>query len=140
MNESILSGRLAWLGEALASQRNNITHLLCRLKGIAQTGAISLPHKVMRLLDQIAGDQEKERDLIHEIECVEKKHDELRRRKMLRQADASLAEDAPEKTDAAILLPPEPEPERASLLTLFGLLYLFSSKPIKHKNQDVTVR
>jgi hypothetical protein len=58
---------------------------------------------------------------------------------MLRQADASLADDEPEKANIQPLATPEPEPERASLLTLFGLLYLFSSKPIKHKNQDLTV-
>jgi len=137
MNESQINGRLAWLSSNLAAQRNNLAKILLRLKGIGLRAGTSLGlhRKFMGLLEQIAADREKEIDIINEIEAVEKQHSEMRQRKLLRYADPDLAP----QTDIFVEEQREDEPKRISLLTLFGLIYLFSSKPINHKNQDLTV-
>ncbi len=54
----------------------------------------SLVNKVTRWLEQIAGLQEKEKNIINEIKAIEEKHKELRRKKKLR-----VAAPAPEEKD-----------------------------------------
>ena len=132
-----MNGRLSWLTDLLSGQRATLNKLLLRLKDVgARVGtSIALHHKFMRLLEQISFDREKELDLINEIEAVEKQHQQMRQAKRLRQADR----DYKPKADIDIIHPTEEKPERGGILTLFGLLLLFSNKPIKQKNQSLTV-
>ena len=48
-------------------------------------------------MEQIACEREKELDLINEIEKIEKRHQAMKKARLLKQADAGLAE----KTEAA---------------------------------------
>jgi hypothetical protein len=138
MNEQKITERLVWLGNIVAVQRNNIANLMAQMRGIGQRAGTSLAMhlKFTHLMEQISYDREKELDILHEIESVEKRHRELKERKMLRRAEPEKAMNAKNDNlrDFA-----EEKPKRVSLLTLLGLLYLFASKPIKHKNQSLTV-
>ena len=139
MNEGQISGRLSWLTATLAAGRTNISQLLSRLKGIAMSAGtnIALHRKFMRLMNQVANIREKELDILHEIETVEKRHSELRRRNLLRKAD-------PEAAARTDLIPEEQEqdeekPQRLSLLTLAGILYFLSARSSKVKQLEPTV-
>ena len=127
-------GRLSWLGAALAAQRNNLVALLLRIKGLVVSGGCTMLHgKFLKLMQQVAADQTKELDLIHEIEAVEKRHQILRKMRKLRVA-------SPVKTkETQPLAEPEPIPPRQGLLKLLVLFYLFSAKPFNHKKQAPTV-
>ncbi len=137
MNEGQISGRLSWLTATLAAGRTNISQLLSRLKGIAMSAGtnIALHRKFMRLMNQVADIREKELDILHEIEQVEKRHSELRRHNLLRKAD-------PEAAARTDIVPEEQEaekPSRFSLLTIAGILYLLSSRSSKAKQLEPTV-
>ncbi|MDR3423578.1 MAG: hypothetical protein P4M13_00655 [Alphaproteobacteria bacterium] len=142
MNEGQINGVLSWLGDILLARRNHMTKLLLRLRDIgARAGnSLALHRKFLRLMEQVAFDREKEMDIIHEIESVEKRHREMRERKLLRQADVRLAPKAspcpdtrPDEEDD------EDEPSRFSLWKIFGLLFLFSSRPTKPKDEEPKV-
>ncbi len=98
---------------------------------------IALHRKFMRLMNQVADIREKELDILHEIEQVEKRHSELRRHNLLRKAD-------PEAAARTDIVPEEQEaegekPSRFSLLTIAGILYLLSSRSTKAKQLEPTV-
>ena len=134
MNDSQFTGHLGWLSFTLASQRTSIANILLRLKGIGLRAGTSLAlhRKFMRLLEQVAGDREKELGILNEIEAVERRHDEMRQRNLLRCVSSTKIE-VPMPTEEC-----EREPSRFGVWTLFGLLYLFSARPLKNKNQGFT--
>jgi hypothetical protein len=142
MNEGQINGRLGWLSATLSAQRNNISKLLMRLRGVVHAGtSLALHRKFMRLMDQVADDREKEMGIIHEIEEVEKRHQELKRLHMLREVDP----EAKPKPDLAMEeLPEDGEDDEDkdglfSFRALFGLLWLFSSRQPKPKNPELKV-
>jgi uncharacterized protein YigA (DUF484 family) len=138
MDDSHFNGRISWLTATLETQRNNIVSILLRLKGIgARAGtSMALHRKFMRFMEQVAHERNKELDIINEIEAIEKRHFELKRRRLLRRA----AKEPPVSTaDLPSEERKEEKPERMSLLTILGLFCLFSARPAKPKKQDPTV-
>jgi hypothetical protein len=136
MNHIQASDRAGWLGIALAAQRDTLSKILFRLKeiGVRAGTSLGLHRKFMQLMEQIAYDRQKELDLINEIESVEKHHLEMKQNNKLRRAG-----DKPVQTTAFTKKQEDKEPKRASLLTILGILWLFSAKPINHKKQELTV-
>ena len=127
---------LNWISSALDAQKGKIGRLLLRLKDVglrAGTG-FALHKKFVRLLQQVAIDQEKELDILNEIEAVERRHEELRKKKLLRAFNPDAPRDAP----ALMTETPEPKPKRSSLWLLVGLWAVFSS-PHK-KGEEPRVR
>ncbi|MDD4615553.1 MAG: hypothetical protein PHW76_00300 [Alphaproteobacteria bacterium] len=84
MTEKQTSENLNWLNATLEVRRLHLNRLLSRIKDFALT-AFPLHKKFMRLLDQIAFEQKKERAIINQIEAIEKLHQDLKRRKLLEQ-------------------------------------------------------
>jgi hypothetical protein len=132
--QSQINKQLSWLGLSLAAQRNNLAKTLCCLKGIGARAGTSLflRKSFTRFLEQVAIDKQKELDLLNEIDAVEKQHDHLRQRKLLRRA----------QTD----LPPRPQPpenvenppardSKGGILGLIAFFYVFSLTP---KKRDLT--
>ncbi|MDE2030384.1 MAG: hypothetical protein KGI97_07465 [Alphaproteobacteria bacterium] len=138
MNATELRGRMSWLGETLAVQRNNIQKILLRLKDIGmRAGAnMALHRKFLNLLEQVAEDRNKELGILNDIEDMEKRHALMRKRKLLRRAgDAPLPQPAND-------LAPEPEeekPERSGLLKWVVLWMLFANKDQSLKKQSLTM-
>jgi len=138
MNNNQFNARLGWLSIALAQQRNNLAEIFLRLKDVTlRVGtSLGLHKKFLSLMEQIQYDREIERDILHEIEEVEKRHAEMKERKMLRQASPEIEA---LKAKPIIIDDQVEKPKRHGILTLFGLLLLFSQRSIKHKKQDLTV-
>jgi len=136
MSEKQEKERVNWLGDALASQRTNLTSLLDRLKGIAERvgDSLSLHKKFMRLMDQVATDRDKELGILNEIETIEKRHHEMKQMRLLRRADSEAEvkrkrrlkelEGENQNTDNE----DENSPERVSALEAILVYCLFSSK------------
>ena len=137
MNKLQISGRINWLSLTLVARRNNIAALLSRLVGIGtRIGAsLGLQKKFIRLLEQVAVEREKELDLLHKIESMEKRHESLRRHGQLRMATSPRMQTFAPSSDET----PEPPPSQINLWKLFGLIYLLSHAGGKHKNQELTV-
>jgi len=137
MNKSLINGQLAWLSATLASQRNNISALLLRLRGFGMSAGSSLilHRKFMRLMEQVADDRKKEMDIIGEIEAMENRHRHLKEHRMLRSASPEPAQ----KAELAALQSEDEKPKRAGILGLIAFLYLMSAKRVNHKNQRLTV-
>jgi len=134
MNNTRIQERLGWLSLTLAEQRNNISKILSRLKdiGVRAGTSLGLHKKFMGFLEQVAVEQEKELGLLHEIEAVEKQHQNMRKRNLLRHADAKPKPVFPAEEN-------EPKAPPSGIWKLFGLLYMFSQTPVKHKSQELTV-
>jgi hypothetical protein len=139
MNDKQLNARLGWLSLTLTHQRNILAKALLRLQSVGARLSVSLglQKKFVRLMEQIAYDKEIEKDILVEIEEVEKRHQELKARKMLRRADA----EAPAPKAEVVLenAPKDQPPHRSGLSYLFSLLLLLSLTRKKQKNQDLTV-
>ena len=100
------------------------------LAGIAGDGAPepSRVAEIMRLLEQIAGFQQKERAIISEINAIEKKHHFLRQQKKLRRADA-------QEDDLARDKDVEERPERGFMAVLLWMLAFGRSKEKARKSE-----
>jgi predicted DNA-binding ribbon-helix-helix protein len=135
MNDAQIKGRLGWLYVTLAAQRNNLTKILLRLRGIGASAgsSVALHRKFMGFLEQVANDREKELKILNEIDEVERQHENLRERRLLRTADSDL------RPTETLDLAADELPERKNIRTVFGLLVLISSLRIKHKKQGLTV-
>ena len=137
MNKDQISGRLSWLADALAVRRNDIASAFLRLKGLGVQvrNSLSFPRHFVSLMEQIAADREKELDILHEIETIEKKHDELKTNKLLRTASpAPLPQVEPLSCEDN-----EEKPDGFGLTRILALLAFFSSSGGNHKKQDLTV-
>src|ERR1700760_2914828 len=101
MNSKQASERIGWLGEQLATQRNNMAKILLRLRDIGVRAGVSLGlhRKFMQLMEQIACERDRELDLINEIEQVEKRHREMKQANKLRRAGDRPADKAVEFTE-----------------------------------------
>lgn len=123
MNEKGIKGYIAWLGDNLLARRHSLAALLERMRDVCMHAAsnLSLYKKFMKLLEQVAGDREKEIFLIDEIEAVERRHAEMRKMKLLRRAQVSSSDkDAAHQNDQ-----PE-QPQRSGIWKLIGMFYLLS--------------
>jgi hypothetical protein len=132
MGEKQQKERLNWLSATIAAQRNNISDLLARLRGVAFrfSDSLSLHTKFMKLMDQVAVEREKELDIIYEIETVEKRHLELKKRKLLRHANPETEEKRLRrlnKKDGKNEKDEEDSPQRLSLAEILAIFWLFSS-------------
>ena len=128
MNEKLLGEKISWLGDKLIGKRDILSRMLSRLRAFGESvgGNLGWHKKLSCLMEQIADEREKEVDLIYEIDKMEKRHREMKRARLLKQADASLA-DRVEKRDAAPMKCEEKEePEVPLLVKLMGLWYFFS--------------
>ena len=129
MCEKIILEKLSWLGDLLTGKRLMIDRLFLRLRAFGESVGNSLGWhtKVAHLWEQIACEREKELDLIFEIETIEKRHREMKQLKLLKQADARLAEKKiAEPEFASAQEDDEDEEESFGLLKLLGLLYFFA--------------
>ncbi len=124
MNEAQIQGRLSWLYQGMEARRNDIARLLRQAAGVCAFIAtnFSIHKKFLELMDQIAEEKEKEYEILHEIETVEKNHAEMKRGNRLRQADPALAE----KPSDAAMFEEEEKPKRSNFLKIL-LLFLFFS-------------
>ncbi|MFA5040343.1 MAG: hypothetical protein WC464_01745 [Bdellovibrionales bacterium] len=123
---------LNWLSATLAAQRNNLSDLLARLRGVAfKVGdSLSIHKKFVKFIDQVAIEREKELDILYEIETVEKQHLALKKLKRLRHAD--VAAENKRQRNKKLLLDEDADkkdPERVSLVELFLLYWFFFSHP-----------
>jgi hypothetical protein len=89
------SRALSWLHEAWHKQANKIDSLSRRWADLKLKGKLSpsFLHKLTRMLDQIAFLKRKERDVVGEIEAMEKKHQALRAQNKLRAAPKAAPQD-----------------------------------------------
>lgn len=126
MNEAQTQGRLSWLYQGMEARRNDIARLLRRAAGVCAFIAtnFSVHKKFLELMDQVAEEKEKEYEILHEIETVEKHHEEMKLGNRLRQADPSLA--AKKKAPNAVYVEEE-KPKRSNFLKFLFLLFFFSS-------------
>ena len=83
------TSRFIWLTSKLAQKKARIGGLIARLSALEFPGRMkpALAEKFQHLLHQIEAEQEKEFDIICEIQSVEEKHREQRLQKKLSKAD-----------------------------------------------------
>ncbi|MDR3448519.1 MAG: hypothetical protein P4M15_02000 [Alphaproteobacteria bacterium] len=136
MNDKLYNARRSWMDDVLRASRNDIADLFLRLKDIGMRAGnnFALHLKFMKMMEQVAFEREKERDIIHEIEQMEKRHRLMRQCNRLRRAG-----DQPRRDPPRLVQIEEKPAKRKSLWGLIGLLYVLSQKPINHKNQSLTV-
>jgi hypothetical protein len=141
MNESQITGRLSWLSDLLVVRRNHLQKLFLRLRdiGVRAGNSLALHRKFIRLMEQVAFDREKELDLINEIEDVEKRHHELRKRNLLKRADVKHAAKADPATDEENEDDAEREDSGFSLMKILALLYFLSPRRTKRQIEEPKV-
>ncbi len=124
MTETQIQGKLAWLCAGLEARRNDIARIVRLLASIGAYAATSFAvhKKFLNLMDQIAEEKEKETNILHEIETVEKHHEEMKRQRRLRRADPDLI-----ASESFRLMEAEEEAPRRSGFWGLVILFLFFS-------------
>lgn len=100
-----------------------MARLLRRVAGVCAFVAtnFSIHKKLLELMDEITDEKQKEYEILHEIESVEKHHEEMKRQNLLRHADPDLNI---KQSTFLLKADEEEEPKRANLLNFFAFLLL----------------
>ncbi len=127
MSDKRTTETLNWLNATLEAQRTNLFGLVSRLKEFASGANFLLHKKFMRLMDQIAKEQKKEREIIDKIEAIEKQHQHLRKLNLLqiRATEARVRRARKEdEEDMALLMRRRKKPEKDNEASLLELVVL----------------
>jgi len=83
------SSRLSWLTASLGERRSRLTSILRRMVGLGEPGAMksSIFGKFLNLIEQVAGERDKEMELMSQIDAIEQKHRFMRDHHKLERAD-----------------------------------------------------